>query len=424
MNDQITTSGLKMTDDRRSGKDRKKRREGEAYHELLQTVKSKSARFLQGKYHHWREVYYEKARSGLVRDHEAGKRVLLNLRVFGGLFQDLHFKERTGLSFGCYDPGIEYVTDENDGIIAGHRSRTFDLFIRGSDGSATFVYYLRDQNWSAKRIANELGGRMEFLFEHEEAMKKDYSLGRTIRFAILLSDREKKVVRSAIQLIGKTDLSRNPGEIHVMEFILEDRTLMGLPAVRRDCPDILSFPGSVLLGTQFLNHSSHDYLTFELCAVRDIYANHIMNDANKPKEMTRRDLEESLIMNCGLSARSRGGTGTRDREGERLMVEANKGRREFARKRMGAIMEMAVDHNMLEEIGSGMGTSGSKDEEKKGDREKRYRIVCQGSDLTTVRKNLYRKYLDSVAEGIAGARARKKAVDEYRKRFPRIDGMF
>jgi len=267
-----------MKDERRSVEVGKRRKGGEAYYQLLQTVKPKAARFLHEKFQHWTEVHYEKARDGLIRNHEAGKGRLLYLRVFGGLFQDLHFKERTGLSFGCYDPGIELVVKDELTTAMGAGDRTFDLFIRGSDGGSTFVYLIPDQRKSSGWIAEALRRRIEFIFDNEEVLRKGYSLEGRIRFAMLLAEREKKVVRSAIQKMGKMCFSKAPGEIHVMEFILEDRSLMGLPAVRRDCPDILSFPGSVLLGTQVLNHSSQDYLTFELCAVRDIYANHLMKD--------------------------------------------------------------------------------------------------------------------------------------------------
>jgi len=87
---------------------------------------------------------------------------------------------------------------------------------------------------------------------------------------------------------------------------------------------------------------------------------------------------------------------------------------------------MAVDHNLLEEVNvkDSSDAAGSKEKGRKADRERIFRIVCQGSDLITVRKNLYRKYLDSAAGEIAGIKAREKAVKEYRKRFPRIDGMF
>ena len=48
-------------------------------------------------------------------------------------------------------------------------------------------------------------------------------------------------------------------------------------------------------------------------------------------------------------------------------------------------------------------------------------MICAGSDLTTVQRKLKEKYIHFAAHKMAGRMAEQKAVEEYRRRFPRID---
>jgi len=372
------------------------------YRELLDTVKPKAARFLHEKYNHWWEVHFPRARNELARKYEAGKERLLHLRLFSSVFQDYATLEKTGYSFGCTNPGIE---------LPGGMEHAFDLFLRGIDDSCMFIHLLSNQKTTPKRIIGDLGKRFKFLNEHKKELDDGYSIAKNVRYALLLTEREKKLVRTALQTLGKSKDTMDIGEVHVIELVAEDGILHSFPSLTADSQDTLEFTPDILLQAQGLDLRSPDYLIFELCLVQECYARHLMDRERNPKEISRSEIEEALFRLTGLSGRRKG---NKTRSGTSIPISK---RKEFARNRLESILSMALRYNLVVETGE-KGTG-------KGKRKHHiYRLICQGSDLTTVQKNLFRKYLDPAAGERAAFQAGKKAAEAYRKRYPRIDGKF
>ena len=406
---------------------KRKEREHEEYSHLLETVKPKGARYLTEKYRYWLDNRSPIVRQNISDELGRDKERILYVRIFSSMFWDYHVMERTGYTFKALYPGIELCDDLCS-------SKPFDMLLRGNDGTSLFILYVGARNLSPKQLTELITSRTDFLREHLEDLKNVYDLKGSIHLGLLLTEREKPALKKGLQLFGNTEGSREFGEVHVIEVSLENKTIHGFPSMHGDEGRGLVIPESVLLNTPPLDLRAIDYLLFEMVALQGCYAEHLMEDHIRPKEMTNKELESSLLRGLGLERRPN----TRPP----LNFDVRKA---FAMKRLEAVLETALGFNLIED-GSAAGSedhgiTGKKGEYgagnekpggngiKEGRRKVKprggpYRLICQGTDLTMVRRNLLKKYLDGMAVEGAAPLAEKKAVEAYRRRYPRIDMTF
>ncbi len=359
----------------------------ENYLQLLHNAKPGTAGFLQEKYHYWKEVYLSKVREGMIRDLKAENERLLYLRQLSGIFQDPGIMEKTGYAFGGMSPGIEFSRDKES---------AFDIYLKGRDGSALFILFLSDQGISTQGLINSMKIRYEFIIKNQGKLRKSYSIEGKTRFAFLLPEREKGRLRKALQALGRRKALKDIGEVHVIELILEENILRGLPAIPKSTPDLLAIPEGAFLHPTRLDLQAGNYTIFELTVIQECYARHLMKKQGNPKQVSYKEMEEAFLRVIGVNANEKN-----DKKLEK--------RREFATKRLTGVLEMALRYNLMEET---------------GEKDRRYRLICPGTDLPMVQRNLLKKYLEGGADEEASGLAREKAVEEYRKRFPRIDKGF
>lgn len=373
----------------------------EDYTHLLETAKPKGARYLTEKYLYWLEYHSPIVRQKVSEELREDKERILHMRMISSMFGDYHVMERTGYTFTSLYPGIELCEGP-------YSAKVFDMLLRGNNGTSLFILFLGSTDLTPKRLAGQITSYTGFLREHLEELTRWYGIGRSIHLGLLLTEREKPSLRRGIQMFGATDGSREFGEVHVMELSLENCTLHGFPTKHGDQGVGLGFPEGILLNSPSLDLRSLDYLLFETAAIQGCYAEHLMEGRHRPKEMTIRELESALFRELELDRKA----------GTDLTLNFDD-RKAFARKRLNSVLEMAVRINLLEDSSAEMdGGSG------KARQQGPFRLICQGTDLTMVKRNIMKKYLDGMAEEGAVPLARKKAVDAYRRRFPRIDMTF
>lgn len=394
------STGEKGGGEKRGGKG--KGGEREDYTHLLETAKPKGARYLMEKYQYWLEYHSPIVRQKVSEELREDKERILHMRMISNMFGDYHVMERTGYSYTSLYPGIELCEDPCS-------AKVFDMLLRGIDGTSLFILFLGSLNLTPKRLAGQITLYTGFLREHLEELTKGYGIGRSIHLGLLLTEREKPPLKRGIQMFGATDGSREFGEVHVMELSLENCTLHGFPTKHGDQGVGLAFPEGILLNSPSLDLRSTDHLLFETAAIQGCYAEHLMEGRHRPKEMTIRELESVLFRELGLDQKVNTDPTLNYDE-----------RKAFARKRLNSVLEMAVRFNLLEDRGAEMDGGSGKAKPGGGP----FRLICQGTDLTMVKRNLMKKYLDGMAEEGAVPLARKKAVKAYRRRYPRIDVTF
>lgn len=434
-----------------------KRKTAEKYDELVQTVKPKGARYLHEKYHHWMDHSASGLRRKIKVEIETEAERLLIVRAISDMFTEFHTVERTGYAFIALHPGIEYSTvkggNRNRGIEASRkgdpqngekteansdvemirnaeldegmdpendtegRSRngdSCDILLRGNDGSSLFLMLLINQGFSPRTIMNRITSRRNFIDDHIEEFREDYGIKDSYRLGILLTGSERASIRKGLQMLGTSEGSLMDSEVLVMEFSLMDGTLKGLPSITSSPDGIIERENGFQFRSPAIDLLTHEYLLFEFAAVQGGYADHLMADKPRSKEFTTKELLPILYRDLGLAGKDR-----------HLSPKIVDKRKAYARKLLAASIRMTLRYHVIE-------SSNDEEDKKNGDSgesdtkrpKEPYRLICQGTDLTIVRNNLRKKYVDSCAADRASPSAKRKAVEAYRRRFPRIDRSF
>ena len=412
----------------------------EEFDDIIRKSKPRSASFLREKYHHYLEVQIAREKRKLDIELQSERKRILDLRVFASLFTDHMIMERTGYSFGRWNPGQELVEDD---------TKLFDLCLqRSAAGGTLFIHYVPDSQRSAGGLVKDLQDRFTNLSNGISDMKDQGSfdaLGTPHQFALLISGQERKFIGKAIQAIGAELILSSMGEVFVFALDHEARELTGFPygpasgsgggaghrseidtgsetgsrsgggdhGVGNDVygkwSDAIPFPDSTLQGMQPLPGNTHEFVTFETILVSCGYANNLMQGVSRPKEISYQEIKKAY---ANLS--------TRIKKGDRGKGSISSQLRSKRITRLNGVLKGMVEYNLIELAGQ----TEKQSPEVSWNKETVFRLVCQGSDLSTVQKNLQMKYTRELAERRAKKKARVRAVEAYRKRFPRIDGSF
>lgn len=357
-----------------------------------------------------------------------------------------------------------------------------DVLLRGQDGSSLFLMFFMTQSSSPAVMVNRVHGRIGFLREHLAAYRRDYGVRDDPHIGVLLPERVRSTLVKALDRVkstadrrgvagsrttkGMREPGTNGGAEHrssdlpltgwipVIECSLADGTLTGpFPGAEGSGPrgpprGTVSIPtkgGAAPTGTPFgavtntitgweylyprggpfLDLRTHEYLLFEGVAMLEGYARRLMEGYTpRAKEFTPKELLPGLFRETD----DPGGEWT---PGE----EVRERRRAFARKHLNVALETALRYRIIEGAGDDTGAgaepgNGMVSGTGRGVQSFRvrstdpYRFVCHGTALTVVRNNLRRKYIESRAAERVEPVAKRKAVEAYRRRFPRIDSPF
>lgn len=422
----------------------------EDFDTLIDSVKPKGARYLQEKYQYWMDTSIPLLRKKVASELETETERLLILRAISGVFEEFRTIERTGFTFIGLHPGIEY---------GGNGARdvpSCDILLRGTDGSWLFLILAQDQRSSPIAIRDLIAGRFRFILDNADGFSEEYGIDREhIRLGLVITGPERQNIRKGLQLLGSTEDGSSLGEVLVLSFSLSEGTLSGLPN-HRDTKSNVANPdekgeevespgeevespgkegtekgteGHFQLRSAPLDLNAHEYLLFELVVVQGAYADHLIHDEVRPKEFSTRELHTILYREMGISGR--------DHALPEKIIER---RRALARKHLSTSLAMAMRYHIIEDSsglsesqtqnGSGRTTSASESDDqggssgKPGKAKEPYRLICQGTDLTIVRNNLRKKFVDGCGSERAAPIAKRKAVEAYRRRYPRIDRSF
>ncbi len=433
------------------------------------------------------EYHRPKFHQKISRELEADTKRLLFLRIFSSTFQDFHIIERTGFSFRALHPGIELAegTGKNGGKNHGKKTgkhtgedidrvtikeQVFDVLLKGNHGYDLLILHIENQNISPKRIRDRLASKIEFYRKYEDDLRKGYGIQERIHIGLLLSEREKPNIRKGLQLLGSSEDSRGFGEVEVIEFSLRDNVFHGIPSTTTEGGGRYEIPRSILLNTPSLDLMVHEYLLFEMAVLQGCYSENLMTNRRKPKEIMKKEMGIALLRELGLAKKDRSfNARIHDRrkklalrsldsalicalrfnlmEGEGIKLGSEEGMKQGSgsvmMKKSGEKIKQGSGDVMIQENGGGMKRV-SDDGGIKNDRvgpdgqipgsesmsrinlpaNGRFRLICQGTDLSMVKKNLRRKYLEGKAGELAIPAAGKKSVEAYRRRYPRIDMKF
>ncbi len=398
------------------------------YSDLMGSVKLAQARYLRERRDYWLEILLPRTQKEVEAEMKNERERALILRMLEGIFAKPDFAGETGLTLSCLNPGIE---------ITGERS--FDLCLTDDNGHPLLVLVIPDA-LLVRTAAAEFRRRYSLFLSHCKEIKCCPSED----FSFAITGQSHSTLERTARAIREKGLQRAEESLSIVEIDLPEGRLCGLPAPNSQ----LTIPEFPSLPERLIDIGARDYPLFEAAAIEGCYLRHLTDGLEEPKLIGRKEMNDALLKAAGIEKK----------EGQVL--------RDYAVKRLDNLLKMALKSRLMEEMKDGKNDeSGRKDDGKEDDemgknwRKERgreeegksgegrreengreengrngreydenrgknegYRLLCQGTEPGRVRRSLLQKYLHAEAERRASNAAERRAVKDYRRRFPQLEG--
>ncbi len=355
----------------------KKTDTGDEYSKLVHTVKPVASRFLIEKFTHWKEVFTQETRKDVEAELFHDNQRSLYLRILAGTLSETDTIRDTGYSFLERMPLMETSSTS---------SKVFDILLKGDDGTLLFGQFIPDQKLSFQRLKDTLEPKYENLLQHITEVREHYGKGG-IEISLILTGRPRGRILRSLAIFNSKIHADDIGPLGIISLLPAEGLILGLSSSdakasviegnekRLPLPTILQHPG--------IDAGQNIFRLFEYCIIEKYYGVMLHKGVEQPKIMNLKEMRASV----------------------RGLLGGEASPQDLFRE----IIDMAEHHNLIE---------------AHPDIKGQYRLICPGIDLPLVQKNLTRKYIEGEAMLRADQLARRKAVQEYRKRYPRIDGRY
>jgi len=384
------------------------------YSGLMGSVKPAQARYLRERRDYWLEILLSRTRKEVEAEMANERERALILRMLEGVFANPDFAGETSLTLSCLNPGIE---------ITGKRG--FDLCFTDDKGHSLLVLVIPDA-LTVRFAAAEFRRRYSLFFPQ----RKEIKCCPSEDFSFAIAGLSHSTLERTARAVREKVLQGPEGSLSILEIDPSAGKLYGLPAPNSH----LTIPEFPLLPERLIDIGARDYQLFEVTAIEGCYLRHLTDGLEEPKLVGRKEMKDALLKAAGIEKK----------EGQRL--------RDYALRRLDNLLKMALENRLMErmkdggdengkeeerreddEMGedereediSGKGRSGEDGREDDGNGVKNggyYRLLCQGTEPGRVRRSLLQKYLHAEAVRRASNAAERRAVKDYRRRFPQLEG--
>lgn len=345
------------------------------------------------------EYYLPREKDNLISTMQTHKEHDDLINSCAQILADTELSQNSGYKFYFTDPLIEKAEDEIG-------NRVFDLlFYNNRENSLILVECKTSVEGKPKKIFSQLSEQIENIernIGYLEEQIDDKIDSEKIEYVVLTPRVYCEKIEEALKNQEKEPLSersiKNPEAIKVWNHLRSEGKIQMqihskhhnkelMDALHRGVPIITH------LNSKFdipITKESHPYRIIEYILLENRYNRRVEEDIENRKIFRESEFVEEME--------------------QRLILGVNKDeKRQIVEQKVRKIISHGLEYNIFESIDTIEG---------------KYRIMCKGEKLNTIKFNLFEKYHENWATKKAGENAKKQTMVEHRSKIKKITDYF